>query len=262
MKAIHRIRSVCFALIFACAFALHSGSSSHAAGDAEPPLQVQWSFNGPFGVFDLASAQRGLQVYLEVCSSCHALEHVAFRHLSGLGYSEAEIEGLAAGYDYPSINDEGENTTRTGLPKDKFPAPYQNSKAAQAANGGAIPPELSLITRARAQGANYVYSLLTGYNKDVPENITLADGQHYNPYMGGGVISMAQPLYNEGVEYSDGSPTTIDQQAKDVVQFLTWAADPHMVDRKRTGWKVILFLLILAGLFYASKRKLWRNLTH
>lgn len=231
-----------------------------AGGDAKHPKQLNWKFDGVFGSFDQASQQRGFQVYKEVCSACHSLSRISFRNLQEIGFSEAEVKALAASYlveDGP--NDDGEMFERAGLSSDKIPSPYPNKKAAQAANGGAYPPDLSLIIKARMDGANYVHSLLSGY-EDAPEGIDVPAGQYYNPYYSGGKLSMAPPLSDGQVEYIDGTEATIDQMAKDVVNFLQWAAEPEMEARKQMGIKVLLFLIVFTGFFYIAKNRVWQRI--
>jgi len=228
-----------------------------AAGAAKPPRQVDWAFDGVFGKFDRPAIQRGLQVYREVCAACHGVKRVAFRTLTDVGFSEAEVKSMAAEYtiqDGP--NDDGEMFDRPGRPSDRFPAPYPNEQAARAAQNGAYPLDLSLIIKARADGANYVYSLLTGYH-DAPEGVSVPEGMYYNPYFVGGLIAMAPPLKDGAVEYQDGTVATADQMAKDVVNFLQWAAEPEMEVRKRMGVRVMLFLLVMTGFFYAAKKRIW-----
>ncbi|BBK40768.1 cytochrome c [Allostella vacuolata] len=228
-----------------------------AAGDAPKPPAQDWSFGGLFGTFDRASAQRGFQVYKEVCSACHGAYHLAYRNLAAIGFNEDEVKGIAAGVtvrDGP--NDEGEMFERPGRPSDKFARPFANEKAARAANNGAYPPDLSLMTKARPDGANYVHGLLTGYAPP-PAGVTMGEGMNYNKYFPGHQIAMAPPLNENGVTYSDGTPASVDQMARDVTTFLAWAAEPEMEERKKTGIKVILFLLVLTGLLYATKRKIW-----
>jgi len=233
---------------------------AQAAGGSVDLKSVSWNHSGMFGTYDRASAQRGLQVYREVCAGCHGLGLVAFRTLSDLGFSEEEIKAIAAESDYIDGPDgEGEMFERPGKPFDAFPTPFPNENAARASNNGAYPPDLSLMVKARASGDNYLYSLLTGY-VDAPEGFELPDGMNYNAYFPDHKIAMPSPLIEDGVEYSDGTAATIDQQAKDVTVFLTWAAEPKMEQRKSIGLRVILFLLILAGLFYAVKKKVWSDL--
>lgn len=228
-----------------------------AGGDVKYPRQENWAFDGVLGKFDRPSIQRGLQVYREVCAACHGVKRVAFRSLTDVGFSEAEVKSLAAEYtvlDGP--DDSGEMFDRPGRPSDRFPAPYPNEQAARAAQGGAYPLDLSLIVKARADGANYVYSLLTGYH-DAPEGITVPQGMYYNPYFVGGLIAMASPLKDGSVEYQDGTASTADQMARDVVNFLQWAAEPEMETRKRMGVRVMIFLLIMTGFFYVAKKRIW-----
>jgi ubiquinol-cytochrome c reductase cytochrome c1 subunit len=235
-------------------------SGARAAGDAIELKSISWNHGGLFGTYDRAAAQRGLQVYREVCAGCHGLGLVAFRTLSDLGFSEEEIKAIAAESDYEDGPDgEGEMFDRPGKPFDVFPSPFPNANAAKASNGGAYPVDLSLITKARANGDNYLYSLLTGYT-DPPADFELAEGSNYNAYFPGHQIAMPSPLSEDAVEYADGTPATVDQMAKDVTVFLAWTAEPKMEERKSMGLKVIIFLLILAGLFYAVKRKVWSDL--
>lgn len=234
--------------------------SAYASGGAEVDLPKHgWSFNGMFGTYDKASMQRGLKVYREVCAGCHSLKRVYYRNLEALGYNEGQIKNIASGYtviDGP--DDEGEMFERPALPSDAFVSPFPNDNAAKASNGGALPPDLSLITKARANGPDYVAALLTGY-EEAPHGTHLLDGQHWNKYMSGHVIAMAPPLSDGLVSYEDGSPETAEQYAADVVNFLTWAADPYMENRKRAGIKILIFLLVFAGIMYAVKRKIWED---
>ncbi len=230
-----------------------------AAGEAEHPRQQKWSFDGPFGTFDRGALQRGFLVYKEVCSSCHAMQQKAYRHLANIGFSEEEIRAIAAGYkvmDGP--NDEGEMFERTARASDRFKRPFANEKAARAANNGAYPVDLSLIVKARHDGANYLYSLLTGY-KAPPPGKTVGEGMHYNPYFPGGQIAMGAPLNADAVTFADNTPATVEQMAKDVTSFLAWAAEPEMESRKRMGVQVMLFLIVLSGMLYAVKRKVWAD---
>jgi len=230
-----------------------------AAGGGAKPKAQEWSFNGPFGTFDKAQLQRGFQVYSQVCAACHELKRVAYRNLSALGYSDAEIKAIAAQYStMDGPDDEGEMFERPMKPSDKFKSPYPNDNAARYANNGALPPDLSLITKARVGGADYLYGLLTGYTEP-PEDEELLSGQHWNKYMAGHKIAMAAPLSDDMVGYEDGTETTLSQYAKDVSAFLTWTAEPEMEVRKRTGIKVILFMLVFAGLLYGVKKKIWAD---
>lgn len=222
-------------------------------------VDVPFSFKGPFGTYDKAALQRGLMVYRQVCSACHSLKRVAYRNLEELGYSPEQVKTIAGEYtivDGP--NDEGEMFERPGRPSDRFKSPFVNDKAAAAANGGAFPPDLSLITKARHDGADYVYSLLTGY-AEAPHGMVIAEGKHYNKAMDGNVIAMPPPLSDGAVTYEDGSPQIVSQYAKDVATFLTWAAEPELEHRKQMGVKVVLFLSIFAVIMYAVKRQIWKK---
>lgn len=254
------MRKLLTSLSMAVVVSLLSLGSAQAAGDAVELKSVSWKHGGLFGTYDRAAAQRGLQVYREVCAGCHGLGLVAFRTLADLGFSEEEIKALAAESEFVDGPDgDGEMFERPGKPSDKFPSPFPNEQAARASNGGAYPPDLSLITKARAHGDDYLYSLLTGY-ADVPADFTLDEGMNYNAYFAGHQIAMPAPLSEDAVEYADGTPATVDQMAKDVTVFLAWAAEPKLEQRKSVGLKVILFLLILAAVFYAVKRKVWSDL--
>lgn len=242
----------------AFALALLAGIAGPAGAAEAPKAPAQeWSFGGLFGTFDRAAAQRGFQVYKEVCAACHGAYHLSYRHLRDIGFSEDEVKGIAAQAtvrDGP--NDEGQMFERPGRPSDKFVRPFPNEKAARFANNGAYPTDLSLITKARADGANYLFALLTGYS-DPPPGVVMGDGMQYNKYFPGHQIAMPPPLNANQVTYSDGTAASVEQMAKDVVTFLSWSAEPEMETRKRTGVKVILFLLVLTGLLYAVKRKIW-----
>jgi len=248
--------------ILACgavAAVLMTAVSAFAAGDVKAPRSVSWPHGGPFGTYDRAAVQRGFQVYAEVCAACHGLRLIAFRNLTEIGLTDDEAKVIAADYTVEDGPDEeGEMFERDARLSDYFPSPFPNDNAARAANGGALPPDLSLIVKARAGGENYIYSLLTGYG-DAPDDVSMGEGMSYNPYFSGGQIAMAAPLFDDLVEYADGTPATVDQMAKDVTSFMAWAAEPTMEVRKRTGIKVILFLLVLTGLLYAVKRKVWSD---
>ena len=233
-----------------------------AAGNAAHPEAQDWHFEGVFGTVDRASAQRGLQVYLEVCGTCHGLRQVAYRNLHDLGFTEEEIKVIAANYEVTDgPNDEGEMFQRAALPSDKFFSPFANEEAAKAANNGAAPPDLSLQVKAHAGGPDYIYALLTGYT-DAPADKEVPAGSHYNPYYPGGFIAMPAPLYDDGTSYTDGTNSTVKQQTWDVVNFLQWAAQPEMEARKKLGFKVVIFLIILTAILYAAKRKMWSNVHH
>jgi ubiquinol-cytochrome c reductase cytochrome c1 subunit len=228
------------------------------AADENPQLPRQeWSFDGVFGTYDRASSQRGFQVYKEVCSVCHPVKHLHFRDLADIGYSEEEVKGIAAGYQVTDgPNDEGQMYQRPGRPSDPIPGPFANDQAARAANNGSLPPDLSLIVKARPGGSDYVYAILTGY-KDAPPGFNLLQGMNYNEFFAGHQIAMPPPLSDNAVTFADGVPASVPQMAHDVTTFLTWAAEPRLEDRHRTGFKVTLFLVVAAGVFYAAKRKIW-----
>src|SRR5271166_3589315 len=234
---------------------------ARSAGEAPSPPHQEWSFDGVFGVYNRASLQRGFQVYKEVCSVCHAVKHLYFRDLVEIGYTEDEVKAIAAGYQVTDAlpNDQGQMYQRTGRPSDPIPGPFPNDQAARAANNGALPPDLSMIVKARPGGADYVYALLTGY-KDPPAGFPMLEGMQYNEYFPGHQIAMPPPLSDGVVTFADGTPATVPQMAHDFVSFLTWAAEPNLDDRHRTGLKVILFLVVAAGVFYAAKRKIWASI--
>jgi ubiquinol-cytochrome c reductase cytochrome c1 subunit len=237
-------------------FLIFSSSLSYGAGEKLDYPKLDWSFLGLTGTFDRASQQRGLQVYKEVCSGCHGLRLLAYRNLKAIGYNDDEIKAFASENSVNSFNDDGEVVEREARASDKFVSPYPNEQAARAANGGAYPPDLSLIIKARSDGANYLHALLTGY-VDAPAEQKVPDGMYFNKYYPGKLIGMPQPLYEDGVEYADGTKATPDQMAKDVTAFLAWASEPEMEDRKRLGISVILFLLVLTILSYLAMKQIW-----
>ena len=250
-------------LALAAAVALAAPVTAHAAGKGTPPPQQDWSFGGFFGTFDRASLQRGFQVYKEVCAACHALKQKAYRNLGDIGLSEEEIRAIAADVmvmDGP--NDDGEMFERPGRASDRFRSPFPNERAARAANGGAYPVDLSLITKARKDGTNYLYALLTGYREEPPAGVPVMDGMHWNDYFPGNWIAMGRPLHDDQVTFADGTVATTSQMARDVTTFLAWAAEPEMEERRAMGVRVILFLIILAGMTYGVKRKIWADLKH
>ena len=234
------------------------------------PKEVSYSTDGPLGKFDQAQLQRGFQVYKEVCSACHSMSRVRFGDLTALGYTPGQVKTIAAEWttETPSINpDTGEPATRKSLPSDKFPSPFANEVAARAANNNALPPDLSLITKAREGGASYVYSLLTGYTDppaNLPKDAQPSDGLHYNPYFANLNISMAQPLVaDDQVSYGEGAPkATVDQMAKDVSAFLIWTAEPKLENRHRAGLATLIFLLIFSVLTYMSYKSIWADKKH
>jgi ubiquinol-cytochrome c reductase cytochrome c1 subunit len=231
-----------------------------AAGGGDVLIKERdWSFSGPLGTYDKAAMQRGFQAYQEVCAGCHSLDLIAFRNLADLGYNEAEIKAIAAEYDIEDgPDDDGEMFTRPGRPADRFPAPYANNQAARASNNGALPPDLSLIVKARANGANYLYSLLTSYG-ETPAGTEVPDGMHYNAAYSGKMIAMPQPLYGDDVSYADGADSSAEGIAADLVQFLAWTAEPKMETRKRTGVATMLFLLVLVGFSYRAMKVIWSD---
>jgi len=241
------------------ASAFLGGQHAVAAGAGGTITERDWTFSGPFGYFDKASLQRGFQVYREVCSGCHGLDYIAFRNFADLGYNEAEIKAIAASFDVmDGPNEEGEMFARPGIPADRYPNPFANENAARAANGGAYPPDLSLIVKARPNGANYLYSLLTGY-MDAPADAAVPEGMHYNSAYSGHMIAMPQPLYGGDVTLADGSDSSIEALATDVVAFLAWTAEPELETRKRTGLAAMLFLLVMCFVSYGSMRYVWSD---
>ncbi|KQV64515.1 cytochrome c1 [Rhizobium sp. Root1220] len=245
------------------------------------PKEVDWTFAGPFGHYDKGQLQRGLKVYTEVCAACHSMSLVPFRTLSDLGYSDAQIKAFAANYEVQDgPNASGDMFTRKAVPSDYFPSPFPNAEAAAASNNGAAPPDMSLLAKAREvergfpqfvfdiftqyqeAGPDYIYSLLTGY-EEPPAGFQVSQGQHYNPYFhAAAVLAMPKPLADGQVTYDDGAPATVDQYAKDVSAFLMWAAEPHLVDRKHTGFMVMVFLIIFAFLIYLTKRSVYSKKDH
>jgi ubiquinol-cytochrome c reductase cytochrome c1 subunit len=257
----------------------------HAAQTGHYPIlkpeQMDWSFAGPFGKYDKAQLQRGLKVYTEVCAACHSMSLVAFRTLEDLGYSEAQVKAFAANYEVTDgPNADGEMFTRTAVASDHFPSPFPNKEAAAAANNGAAPPDFSLIAKARGVtrgfptfvfdiftqyqqgGPDYIHALLTGY-QDPPEGVEVAEGTYFNPYfIAGQSLAMAQPISDGQVTYDDGSPETLEQYSLDVSAFLMWAAEPHLEDRKRMGFMVMVFLAIFTALIYLTKKSVYANKEH
>lgn len=245
------------------------------------PEQQEWSFAGPFGHYDKGQLQRGLKVYTEVCSACHSMNLVAFRTLGDLGYSEGQVKAFAANYEVEDgPNADGEMFTRKAVPSDYFPSPFPNREAAAAANNGAAPPDFSLIAKARGiergfptfifdmftqyqeGGPDYIHALLTGY-QEPPAGVEVAEGTHYNPYFANAAaLAMAPPLSDDQVTYDDGAPQTVEQYSRDISAFLMWAAEPHLEARKRTGFMVMIFLLIFTGLIYLTKKSVYANKEH
>ncbi|MDH3239242.1 MAG: cytochrome c1 [Alphaproteobacteria bacterium] len=252
------------ALLAVSAIALAAGAvtvSSLSAATAPKPKAQDWSFQGLFGTFDRASLQRGFQVYKEVCSGCHGLKHVAYRNLAALGYTEAQVKAFAAEVEVTDgPNDNGEMFTRKARPSDRFKSPFPNEQAARAANNGAYPPDLSVITKARPKGTDYLYALLTTYKEEPPQGMKMPEGMFYNEAFAGQQIAMVPPLAADAVQYQDGTKATVPQMAKDVTTFLAWAAEPELEERKAMGRAVIIFLIVLTAFMYALKRKVWSDL--
>ena len=247
-------------LIATSLISLSAATVAFGEGDQKPPHQLSWAFDGIFGHVDRQAAQRGFQVYKEVCSACHSLNRVAFRNLEEIGFSAAEVKALASGYQIQDgPNDEGAMFNRPGKPSDSFVPPFPNENAARAVYHGASPPDLSLIVKARRDGPNYIHSLLTGYSA-APAEVQLSDGQYYNPYFPSGKLNMPPPLSDGQVTYADGTPATVDQMASDVVTFLQWAAEPEMEARKQMGIKTMIYLAIFTVFMYIAKRNIWKRI--
>ncbi|MDX2221168.1 MAG: cytochrome c1 [Rhodospirillaceae bacterium] len=248
-------------LAAAAALSLVSIAAPRAAEVGPPLMTVDWTFKGPFGKFDKMQLQRGLQVYREICASCHSLKYIAFRNLADLGYSEGQIKAIAAEYEYPDIDDEGSEITRPGKASDYFPNPYPNENFARASNNGSLPPDLSLMTKAREGGPDYLYSLILGY-EEPPPGIEMMDGMNYNKYFADGnfQIAMAQQLADELITYADGTPATAQQLAQDVTAFLHWAAEPKLEARNATGFRVMIYTLIFTILAFVLKKRIWARL--
>ncbi|GGF51050.1 hypothetical protein GCM10007301_08050 [Azorhizobium oxalatiphilum] len=272
-------------LFGAAALALLLASPVKAAegGHDDLPHRESWSFAGPFGTYDTAQLQRGFKVFREVCAACHSANYLYFRNLAQPGgprFSEAQAKAVATDYQITDgPNDQGEMFQRPGRLSDHWPAPFPNDQAARVANGGALPPDLSVIAKARAShvgfpgfitdaftqyqegGVDYIHALLTGY-VDAPEGFKLQSGLNYNKYFPGHQIAMPKPISDGQVEYTDGTPATVDQYSRDVSAYLMWMAEPHLDARKRIGFQVFVFLIVLAGLLYFTKKKIWKNVAH
>lgn len=254
------MRKYIISVAAAVSVAVLTSSGTMAAGDAVKPPKQEWSFSGLFGTFDRGALQRGFQVYNEVCAACHSVRLLAYRNLMDIGFTEDQVKKIAAAKEVTDgPNDAGEMFQRPARPSDRFVKPFPNEQAARAGNNGAFPPDLTLMTKARVGGADYVHALLSGY-KEPPKDKKLAEGMSYNLYFAGNQIAMAPPLSEGAVEYADKTKATVAQMAHDVTTFLAWAAEPELEWRKRMGVKVILFLLILTGLLYGVKRKVWSDL--
>lgn len=238
----------------------------HADTEAKHPEPQKWDWSGPLGKFDRRQLQRGYQVYKEVCAACHGMRLVAFRNLGEPGgpeFTEAQVKALAAAVQVTTVDDKGEPAMRPGTPADRFPSPYPNEQAARAANNNALPPDLSVMAKARTAGADYLHALLMGYS-DPPAGFQLLPGLSYNAYFPGGQIAMPGPLTSDGqVTYAPDNPAaTRDQMARDVVAFLMWAAEPKMEERKQLGVQVMIFLAALSFLLFFAYKRLWRDVDH
>ncbi|MGP1276318.1 MAG: cytochrome c1 [Caulobacterales bacterium] len=261
-------------LFIAATGALAAVGLASAAGEYRKPEDYRFSFEGPFSTFDRAAVQRGFYVFNQVCAACHSMEHLAFRHLGQPGgpfhdpdypnpNDNPVVRAIAAEYiiqDGP--DDIGDMFERPGRPADRFPSPYANEAQGRAANNGAYPPDLSVITRARHYGAPYVRSLMMGYGEEPPEGVTVGAGLYYNPYFPGGLIAMPPQLQDGLLTYNDGTEATVEQMATDVTEFLAWASDPHMEQRKSLGLMVLIYLVILCGLLFATYRQIWSKVAH
>ena len=288
MTSMRSMKKTLVLIAAAAGLSLMAAQPALASGGAKHPRSGGFSFEGPFGTFDQAQLQRGYKVYREVCASCHGMDLMYFRTLAEPGgpfydahqANPAEnrfVKVLAAEVQVPDIDSEtGEPIMRDAVPADRFPNPYPNATAAAAGNGGAAPPDLSVMAKARHDGANYIYSLLSGY-RAAPAGLEIRPGQYYNPYMAGdltpfmpegahvpegGFIAMPPPLMDGQVTYDDGSSETVDQYAKDVAAFIAWASDPKQVQRKQSGGGVLIFLLLFAGVTYVSYRRIWKGVAH
>jgi ubiquinol-cytochrome c reductase cytochrome b/c1 subunit len=270
-------RPILAVIAFGLGLAVAAPAFAQEHNTPQPPRN-KWSFSGPFGLYDRAQLQRGLKVYREVCSNCHSLEMIAFRNLAetgGPGYSPAQAAAVAAEYKIPDTDDSGQPTERPGRVADTFPKPFPNDKAAIATHG-AVPPDMSVLAKARTyergfpwflldifsqfqeEGPDYIVALMQGY-EDAPKDFALPQGAYYNKYFPGHTIRMRPPLSDGQVTYDDGSPQTVQQYAKDIAAFLMWAAEPHMEQRKRIGFQVMIFLIVLSGLLYFTKKKVWHD---
>jgi len=261
-----------------------AGMRAASAQEAEAPPRQHWSFHGPFGTYDQAQLQRGFKIYREVCSTCHGLKLLAFRNLADPGgpdFTEAQAATIAAGFQVTDgPNDKGEMFQRPGKLADRFPPPFANDQAARAALGGGLPPDMSVLAKARGyeagfpwfivdaftqyqeDGPDYIDAILNGYEDPPPAGATLAPGTQYNKYFPGHAIAMPKPLSDGQVEYTDGTPATVEQYSKDVAAFLMWAAEPKLDERKRLGFQVFVFLIVLTGLLYFTKRRVWHDVHH
>ncbi len=245
-------------VLFAFAAALLGGVSLAKAEEIAPP-EAHWSFQGAFGTFDRAALRRGFQIYKDVCAACHSMNQMHYRNLAAIGFSENEIKAVAASVQVPAEpDDDGNIKDRPGRPSDRFKPPFPNPQAARAANNGALPPDLSVMVKARKGGADYVHALLTGFGEP-PADIKLQEGMNYNKFFPGHQIAMPPPLADGTVTYTDGTNATLDQESRDVTTFLAWTAEPELEERHFMGVKTILFLIVLSAMLYAVKRKVWAS---
>jgi ubiquinol-cytochrome c reductase cytochrome c1 subunit len=254
------IRKLSLPLAGACALFLLA-PHAHAIDEGKAPAKRAWSWEGPTGKYDRAALQRGFQVFSEVCKDCHTLHYVPFRMLAepgGPGFNEAEVKAIAAGFEKEVIDQSGDTKQVPRTPADTFPDPFPNEQIARAGNSGALPPDLSVMIKARKGGPNYVHSLLAGFTEP-PPGVELRAGMNYNPYFASSQIAMAPPLPPDRVTYADGTPATTDQMSSDVVTFLAWASEPKLEQRKRLGLNVMAYLVVLAGLLFWSYRRVWRD---
>ena len=253
------VRHALRAAALACGLGAVALAAPARAQEAPEPPKQNWSFNGPFGAFDMASVQRGFAVYQNVCSNCHSMDLLHYRDLSGIGLTPEQIKAVAASVTVPlGLDDQGQVVEGPALPSSRFRAPFANEKAARAAMNGALPPDLSLIFNAREYHGDYIYALLTGYT-DPPADMKMQSGMNYNKYFPGHQIAMPKPLSDGQVSFPDNAPNTTDAMARDVVNFLAWASNPEMTERKQIGVRVVLFLALMTGLTYAVKRQIWSD---
>ena len=241
--------------------ALGISSVAQAAGGQVHPIDMEWSFEGMFGTFNRDDLKKGGQIYFDVCAGCHSMDMMAYRNLVDIGWTEDEAKAIAEQREVQDgPDDDGEMFMRPARLSDRFVAPFANEKAARAMNGGSFPPDLSVITKARKFGPDYIYSLLVGYKDEIPEGVEMPDGTSYNEYFPGHKIFMPQPIYRESVEFPDGSTGTLEEEAKYITTFLAWAAEPELEERKSLGIKVLLYLIILTGMLYALKHRIWHRI--
>ena len=234
--------------------------NSYSSDSGEKPKILKWTFEGALGYYDKASLRRGFRVYNEVCAACHSMNLLTYRKLKDIGYTEDEVKTIASAKNVSDENDEGEIVERPARLNDKFVAPYKNKQASMAANNGAYPPDLSIATKVyeHSGGANYIYSLLTGF-EEPPVDFVMPEGKYYNKYFAGHVISMAPPLSDGVLTYNDGTEATIDQLARDVSNFLQWASEPELEERKKMGFQFMVFLVFATIISYLLKKRIWKN---